>query len=97
MDSFIQKFGSVTVYEYVRCHDLQTGTKYPIRSLQNETTRYGPSLAAVITKGKDGTGLLKVYLPKRYAKLFTDEELQGVQPDTLSYSCLLYTSLLLHM
>ena len=26
---------------------------------------------------------LKVYLPKRYAILFTDEELQGVQADTL--------------
>ena len=53
-----------------------------------ETTRYVPSLAAVATKGKDGTdgkgkGLLRVYLSKRYAKLFTNEELQGVQPDTL--------------
>ena len=55
--------------------------------LWNETTQYVPSLAAVITRGTDGAGLLMVYLPKRYAKLFTDEELQCVQ--AVSYTHLL--------
>ena len=32
---------------------------------------------------RDGAGLLKVYRPKRYAKLFMDEELQRIQADTL--------------
>ena len=83
MDSVVQKFQSVTTYEYVRFFDLVIGTKYPIWSLQNETTRYGPSLSVIIKDGNDSNRMLNVYLPKRYSKKFTGEELQSVQPDTL--------------
>lgn len=81
MDSFVGKFESFTIYEKVRCDDLVISMKYPI----TERVDVVRTLKRILVK--NSKRLLKVYLLKRYAKKFTDEELQDIQPDTLYLQC----------
>ena len=52
------------------------GVKYPIEQLQN----YGNAVLATIRDYTDDKLKYRVYLPKRYAGVFVDEELKHLAP-----------------
>lgn len=83
MASFVEKFSTVSACEYKKCSELTIGAKYPIDKLTNDSTKYGPTVIAIIQDYTDANKTIKVYLPKRYAGRFTDEELSSIQPNTL--------------
>ena len=83
MASFLEKFASVSAIEYCKCSDMQEGKKYPIISLVNTETKYGKSVLATVQHYEDVTRTYRVYLPKRYAGMFTDEELRHITPRSL--------------
>lgn len=84
MESFIEKFSEISAIEYKRCHELKCGAKYPIECLSNIDTKYGESILATVTDCDDRNRKFRLYLPKRYSKMFTDAELRNIKPNTLS-------------
>jgi hypothetical protein len=84
MPSFLETFNAITAIEYKRCSELAIDKKYPIESLQNQDTKYGSSVLATIVGWNDQNAKYRVYLPKRYASMFTDEELRHITPLSLN-------------
>lgn len=78
--SFLTKFNAVSAIEYKRCSELTINKQYPIVDLKNVDTRYGKSV--LVTLEDDGERY-RVYLPKRYADVFADEELRHINPGEL--------------
>ena len=54
--------------------------RYPIVNMVHVDTRYGKSVLVTL---EDGEHRYRVYLPKRYADVFTDEELRHINPNDL--------------
>lgn len=48
--------------------------KYPIEELQNIDGKYGNAVLATIQEYRDNKLKYRVYLPKRYAGVFVDDE-----------------------
>lgn len=59
------------------------GVNYPIESLQNVDTKYGNCVVATVQDYANEKLKYWLYLPKRYAGVFTDEELRHIVPYTL--------------
>jgi hypothetical protein len=83
MASFVEKFRNIGAQEYKKCSELILGMKYPIETLQNTDTKYGNSVLATVQDHEDKSRKFRIYLPHRYANVFTDEELRCVTPSTL--------------
>jgi len=82
MTIFQEKFASVADVEFITCKDLEVNKRYSILKLENVTTKYGASLVGTI-QAPDTLKMYKVYFPKRYGSVFTDTELEHLQPNTL--------------
>lgn len=78
--SFLTKFKTIQPIEYRKLSELEVEKKYPIVSLQNVETKYGITVLATIRDHRDNDSQFRVYLPKRYAGVFTDEELRQINP-----------------
>lgn len=81
--SFVEKFKSVSTIEYMKCTELTIGRKYPIIQLQNVETKYGSSVLATIQDPDCTNRQFRVYLPKRYSCVFSDEELRHIHKGEL--------------
>ena len=79
--AFLDRFNLISAIEYKRCSELVIDTKYPIISLENAHTKYGTSVLATLRDPVDSSLQYRVYLPKRYASVFTDEELRHINPE----------------
>lgn len=79
MVDFCTKFRTATESEFVRANELEVGVRYPIQKLENVSTKYGECLRGVIFT-PDQKKLLRVYLPHKYANIYTDEELKKLKP-----------------
>lgn len=79
----VGKLNSAAVSETTSIEDLNIGQQYRIISLKKITTKYGPTLQATIEDFhiENTQPLLAetytIFLPKRYAKIATDEELDN--------------------
>ena len=78
--SFITKFNAVSAIEYKRCAELTVNKQYPIVNMVHVDTRYGKSVLVTL---EDGEYRYRVYLPKRYADVFTDKALHHINPSDL--------------
>lgn len=83
MVSFLEKFSVISQVEYKKCTDLNQNTQYNIDTLENVSTKYGESLVATLQNPDRIGTLIKVYLPKRYAGKFTNEELANITPNRM--------------
>ena len=54
--------------------------QYPIVNMVHVDTRYGKSVLVTL---EDGEYRYRIYLPKRYSDVFTDEELRHINPSDL--------------
>lgn len=71
-----QRFRDMTNSQVVTLASLQVGYKYRIRHVQRVKTRFGETVLAHLTDVSDAA--IKVYLPERYAAVFTDADLEDI-------------------
>jgi len=55
---------------------LEVNNHHKILHAERVVTRYGPSV--ILTIAMSMQNAVKVFLPKRYAALFTDEDVEGI-------------------
>ena len=72
------------------CEQIKIGavkqiTPYPMERAERVQTKYGETLLATL-RAESLQTFLNVFLPRRYAVLFSDEELRCINEKTLSLS-----------
>ena len=84
---FHSKFHQVSAIGTVKVRDLVVDTKYPILRAERVMTHLGHTIPLTI---KNQTRyILKVFLPKRYARVITDTDIMFVNTNP-EYYCLIY-------
>ena len=83
MASFVPKFATISAIEYKKIKELIIGVKYPIEEFQNIDAKYGKAVLPTIQDYRDTKLKYRVYLPKRYASVFDDDELKNLVPYSL--------------
>ena len=78
MDSLLSV--SYTHLDVYKRQELTVDKQYPIVNMLHVNTRYGKSVLVTL---EDCEHRYRVYLPKRYADVFTDEELRHINPSDL--------------
>ena len=71
--------------EQIKIGALKQNAPYPIERAERVQTKYGETVLATIRAESPQT-FLKVFLPRRYGGLFSDEELRRINLKTLSLS-----------
>ena len=83
MASITEKFSTISAIEYKKIKELIIGVKYPIEEMQNIDAKYGKAVLVTLQDYRDPRLKYRVYLPKRYAGVFEDEELKNLVPCSL--------------
>ena len=83
MASFVAKFADISAIQYKKIKELVMGVKYPIVQLQNVDSKYGNAVVATIQDYTDDKLKYRVYLPRRYAGVWEDDELKHLAPNSL--------------
>jgi hypothetical protein len=78
------RFAQVTGNNIVRIGALEQGKHYQAEHAQRQETMYGQSVQLTLRTG-DSSENIKVYLPKRYGLVFTDEDLERINRGSCSY------------
>jgi len=71
-----KKFQMATCY-IVKIDSLEVDRKYPIIKAERVTTRFGKTILLCI-QNSTTLNLFKIFLPKRYAETFTDDDLNVI-------------------
>jgi hypothetical protein len=79
-----RKFVELDACHYLSVGSLQTDRKYSILRAERMGTRYGPRIVLTLVDSPDR--LLRVFLPRRYYSLFTDEEITDINASKLQLS-----------
>jgi len=78
LSSHFQAIASGTI---VRLDTLENDRRYPVTFARRLTTQYGTTILTVQT----GEENVKVYMPKRYAELFTDKDIEDINNSITHY------------
>jgi hypothetical protein len=73
----VKRFTNVSCENIVRIGTLREGVRYPITHVQRMETKYGPSLLVTL-RDCEAHDTIKVFLPKRYSLVFTDEDIAEI-------------------
>jgi len=75
-----KKFQMATSCHVVKIDSLEIDRKYPVIKAERVTTRFGESILLCI---QNSTTLnhFKIFLPKRYAETFTDDDLNAINTE----------------
>ena len=79
------KFKMLSSCEQINIGALKQNVPYPIERAERVQTKYGETVLATL-RAESPQAFLKVFLPRRYGVLFSDEELQRINEKTLSLS-----------
>ena len=79
------KFKMLSSCEQIKIGALKHNVPYPIERAERVQIKYGETVLATL-KAESPQTFLKVFLPRRYGVLFSDEELQRINEKTLSLS-----------
>jgi len=71
--------------EQIKISALKQNVSYPIERAERVQTKYGETVLATLRAESPQT-FLKVFLPRRYGVLFSDEELQHINEKIVSLS-----------
>ena len=71
--------------EQIKIGALKQNTPYPIERAERVQTKYGETVLATLRAESPQT-FMKVFLPRRYGVLFSDEELRHINEKTFSLS-----------
>lgn len=83
--SLAKKFVEASSCHTVKIGSLDTGKPYPITQAQRVGTRFGPTVLLSIRQSE--LGLKKLFLPRRYSEVITDEDIERFNQGKL---CLIY-------
>jgi len=75
------KFKMVAVCQQTKITSLKIDTPYPIERAERVVTKYGE---AILVPLQAPDTFLKVFLPRRYGTLFSDEDLRSINDKTLA-------------
>jgi len=75
----------ISACEHIKISALKQNVPYPIERAERVQTKYGETVLATLPAESPQT-FLKVFLPRRYGVLFSDEELRHINEKTLSLS-----------
>jgi len=76
------KFRMTSACQTVRITSLKTDISYPIERAEKLQTRYCE--AVLLTLKESSQVYVKVFLPRRYGALFTEDDLKSVNEKTVS-------------
>jgi len=71
--------------EQIKIGVLKQNLPYPIERAERVQTKYGEMVLATL-RAETPQAFLKVFLPRRYGVLFSDEELRHTNEKTISLS-----------
>jgi hypothetical protein len=83
------RFGQVSSGSVVQIPTLKEGTYYHIRRAQLQEAMYGPSVLLTL-RDIDAHADIKVFLPRRYALVFSDEDIERINAVDMGPFHLLY-------
>jgi hypothetical protein len=72
--SLAKKFVEASFCHTVKIGSLDTGKPYPITQAERVCTRFGPTVLLTIRESE--LGLKKLFLPRRYGDVITDEDIE---------------------
>jgi len=78
---FSTKFKIVAKCQQTKITSLKIGTPYPIERAERVVTKYGEAILMTL---QDPETFLKVFLPRRYGTVFSDEDLSSINDKTVS-------------
>ena len=78
-----QKFQRVSCTRYVPVTSLVVDHRYQILGAERAVTRFGPTVMLRMV-GTDNTAI-KMYLPRHYAAVFTDDDVEKINSGTYAY------------
>ena len=81
-------FQAIASGNIVRLDTLQIDRGYPVKFARRLTTQYGPTILLTLQKG-EGEENVKVYMPKRYAEIFTDVDVKEINNSVKIINCFL--------
>jgi len=79
------KFRMISSCEQIKISALKQNVLYPIERAERVQTKYGETVLVTLRAESPQT-FLKVFLPRRYGVLFSDEELRHINEKTISLS-----------
>jgi hypothetical protein len=77
------RFQQVTSCSTVGIAKLQTDRPYPITFVERVGTKFGPSILMSLLDSP--TRIVKVFLPRRYYHVFTDDDIQQINSKQVQY------------
>jgi hypothetical protein len=72
--SLAKRFVEASSCHTIKIVSLDTGKPYPITHAQRVGTRFGPTV--LLTLRERELGLKKLFLPRRYGDVITDEDIE---------------------
>ena len=78
------KFKITSACQTIRITSLKTDSSYPIERAEKVQTRYGEAI--LLTLKESSQVYLKMFLPRRYGALFSEDDLKSVNEKTISQS-----------
>ena len=77
-------FQAIASGNIVRLDTLEIDRGYPVTYARRLTTQYGPTILLTLQKGEAEENV-KVYMPKRYAEIFTDVDIEDINNSVKQY------------
>ena len=83
MDAIINKSKNAGLKDFVckKLGELQIDKSYPIAATSMIKTKFGTSVLCDIQE--DGEDAFSVFLPKRYADVYTEEDIAALEPHVI--------------
>jgi hypothetical protein len=75
------KFRMASVVQTIAITSLSTDISYPIERAEQVQTRYGETL--LLTIQETPNTFVKVFLPKRYGAVFTEDDIKAINEKTV--------------
>ena len=80
----VARFSRVSSGNIASLDNLALGKRYPITRAVRQTTQYGPTI--LVTLWDDPTNAnIRVFLPKRFAEVFEDSDIEAINSGTRQY------------
>ena len=81
--SLCQKFRDAVSGAVVSISSLYQDTRYPVLHAERVETKYGTSVRLTIREADENN--VKLFLPRRYSEIFTDDDLAEINNQTVHY------------
>jgi hypothetical protein len=78
----VKKFQEATCNNTVRISELEIDRRYPIIQARHIDTKYGSTILLSIKS--EGGNTIKVFLPKRYGAVFSEQDLTSINSHNIS-------------